>query len=403
MCLLRVGASRALQPFYSRSLSGGPWFAVAPSRCWPVRPPVSSRRGLCTAEGPRSGGAGPYRGCWVLTGAALLLGGALVGGGLRRAHMARQESPGEEERLLERMSGFMAPPVSPLSTLLSAPRDMKTRMELLILGTQAEVCRALQEADGGTDFIVHRWQREEGGGGISCVLQDGNVFEKAGVNVSVVHGYLSEESIQQMKSRGKSLKTKDGKCQNTSPISKKSFVEDLKQHVTEILTPNSLSSCSNYVLPLPCKDATFYMQQQWLKMCHAESAVLEKGLGFIPTARLDRFKLHCELAEFFRKLKLKSFFERTTVEDDAISRGDTGLHLKPTFTPPSHCVPPETLAFEQAVFHEIEAFEEKTPFKNMTTSEFQALRSLKENTSVVIKPVDKGGGIVLQDIEAHDR
>lgn len=211
MCLLRVGASRALQPFYSRSLCGGPWFAVATSRCCPVQPPVPSRRGLCTAEGPRSGGPGPGRGCWVLTGAAFLLGGALLGGGLRRAHMARLESPGEEERLLERMSGFMALPVSPLATLLSAPRDMKTRMELLILDTQAEVCRALQEADGGSNFTVHRWQREEGGGGISCVLQDGNVFEKAGVNVSVVHGYLSEESIQQMKSRGKSLKTKDGK------------------------------------------------------------------------------------------------------------------------------------------------------------------------------------------------
>lgn len=50
-----------------------------------------------------------------------------------------------------------------------------------------------------------------GGGGVSCVLQDGKVFEKAGVNVSVVHGYLSEEAIQQMRSRGKDMKTKDGK------------------------------------------------------------------------------------------------------------------------------------------------------------------------------------------------
>ncbi|XP_056415286.1 oxygen-dependent coproporphyrinogen-III oxidase, mitochondrial isoform X1 [Hyla sarda] len=50
-----------------------------------------------------------------------------------------------------------------------------------------------------------------GGGGVSCVLQDGKVFEKAGVNVSVVYGYLSAEAIQQMKSRGKDMKTKDGK------------------------------------------------------------------------------------------------------------------------------------------------------------------------------------------------
>lgn len=51
-----------------------------------------------------------------------------------------------------------------------------------------------------------------GGGGISCVLQDGEVFEKAGVNVSVVFGQLSEEAARQMRSRGKALKaTEDGK------------------------------------------------------------------------------------------------------------------------------------------------------------------------------------------------
>lgn len=44
------------------------------------------------------------------------------------------------------------------------------------------------------------------------MLQDGEVFEKAGVNVSVVSGLLSEEAARQMRSRGKSLKAKDGKA-----------------------------------------------------------------------------------------------------------------------------------------------------------------------------------------------
>lgn len=42
-------------------------------------------------------------------------------------------------------------------------------------------------------------------------MQDGKVFEKAGVNVSVVSGYLTEEAAKQMTSRGKVLKGKDGK------------------------------------------------------------------------------------------------------------------------------------------------------------------------------------------------
>lgn len=49
-----------------------------------------------------------------------------------------------------------------------------------------------------------------GGGGVSCVLQDGKVFERAGVNVSVVSGHLTEEAARQMRSRGKILKGKDG-------------------------------------------------------------------------------------------------------------------------------------------------------------------------------------------------
>ncbi len=53
---------------------------------------------------------------------------------------------------------------------------------------QDSICAALSAEDGGTAFITDEWQRPEGGGGRSCVLADGAVFEKAGVNFSHVHG-----------------------------------------------------------------------------------------------------------------------------------------------------------------------------------------------------------------------
>ena len=53
--------------------------------------------------------------------------------------------------------------------------------------------------------MVDRWERNEGGGGITCIIQDGEVFEKAGVNISVVHGILPPGAVSQMKSRGKNL------------------------------------------------------------------------------------------------------------------------------------------------------------------------------------------------------
>ena len=47
-------------------------------------------------------------------------------------------------------------------------------------------------------FLVESWTRKEGGEGISCVLQDGKVFEKGGINVSVVYGNLPPRAIHQM-------------------------------------------------------------------------------------------------------------------------------------------------------------------------------------------------------------
>ncbi len=57
---------------------------------------------------------------------------------------------------------------------------------------QQKICRALEETGETARFVPDAWQREGdgglGGGGISCVLQDGTVFEQAGVNFSHVSG-----------------------------------------------------------------------------------------------------------------------------------------------------------------------------------------------------------------------
>jgi coproporphyrinogen III oxidase len=62
----------------------------------------------------------------------------------------------------------------------------------------------------GKTFREDKWEREHGAGaGRSCVLQDGHVFEKAGVNVSVVKSVLLASAVAQMKSRGKELMGKE--------------------------------------------------------------------------------------------------------------------------------------------------------------------------------------------------
>lgn len=101
---------------------------------------------------------------------------------------------------------YLAEPITDVDKLMANQDDMKTRMELFIMKIQADLVRALEnEENFGKRFHVDRWLREEGGGGITCVLQDGDVFEKAGVNISVVSGNLPAAAVQQMRSRGKNL------------------------------------------------------------------------------------------------------------------------------------------------------------------------------------------------------
>ncbi len=57
-----------------------------------------------------------------------------------------------------------------------------------LLGLQMQICMALEHQDGKAQFSEDRWERQEGGGGISRVLQDGAVFEQAGVGFSHVEG-----------------------------------------------------------------------------------------------------------------------------------------------------------------------------------------------------------------------
>ena len=65
-------------------------------------------------------------------------------------------------------------------------------MEAYVRYLQSSIVRELAAVDG-TPFRADSWERPQGGGGTSCVLQNGNVFEKAGVNVSVVYGDLSPQ------------------------------------------------------------------------------------------------------------------------------------------------------------------------------------------------------------------
>ncbi len=56
------------------------------------------------------------------------------------------------------------------------------------LSLQSCICKALEAEDGKATFHKDTWIRPEGGGGHTCTIARGAVFEKAGVNFSHVEG-----------------------------------------------------------------------------------------------------------------------------------------------------------------------------------------------------------------------
>ncbi|XAR55669.1 Coproporphyrinogen oxidase [Bertholletia excelsa] len=81
----------------------------------------------------------------------------------------------------------------------SSGSSVRARFEKMIREAQDSVCSAIEAVDGGGKFKEDVWSRPGGGGGISRVLQDGAVWEKAGVNVSVVYGIMPPEAYRAAK------------------------------------------------------------------------------------------------------------------------------------------------------------------------------------------------------------
>jgi len=80
---------------------------------------------------------------------------------------------------------------------------MKNKFYTYIQNLQDQICKGLEEMDGQAKFREDIWERPEGGGGRTRVIENGNVFEKGGVNISAVHGKLPD-SMQKLFNVGES-------------------------------------------------------------------------------------------------------------------------------------------------------------------------------------------------------
>lgn len=61
-------------------------------------------------------------------------------------------------------------------------------VEAFLRGLQADICAALESLEPEARFGEDHWQRDEGGGGNTRVLEGGQALERAGVALSVIQG-----------------------------------------------------------------------------------------------------------------------------------------------------------------------------------------------------------------------
>ncbi|MFT5585984.1 MAG: coproporphyrinogen III oxidase [Cognaticolwellia sp.] len=78
---------------------------------------------------------------------------------------------------------------------------MREQMHQRVKDAQDQITQALSAIDG-QNFEETHWERPGGGGGRTRVLENGDVFEKAGVNTSAVHGELPEAAVASMRGKG---------------------------------------------------------------------------------------------------------------------------------------------------------------------------------------------------------
>ena len=67
---------------------------------------------------------------------------------------------------------------------------------------QGQLCDIFEAEDDVAKFSTDKWERSEGGGGTTRIIQNGRVIEKGGVNTSIVHGPVTPALAQQLQSKG---------------------------------------------------------------------------------------------------------------------------------------------------------------------------------------------------------
>ena len=134
-----------------------------------------------------------------------------------------------------------------------------------------------------------------------------------------------------------------------------------------------------------------------------QESLLNKGLSFIPTKRsVDKTRLLADLAELERRMRLHEYFLDTEGGKMEEKEEEKWKRKKSSFTP-EQGRSKWLVAYIEAVKGDVMASLKNRIQMNVSAEEETALRELLKDDTIVIRPADKGSGIVLVDKEDNVR
>ena len=128
-----------------------------------------------------------------------------------------------------------------------------------------------------------------------------------------------------------------------------------------------------------------------------ETSILSRGLTFCPTPRHIKWpEVSADIYDFSRRMRLTEYFFDDNSRTSNSTEPESPFHNSSTWNPPNDRERALN-TFLDAVKLDITTSKPKTIRDNLTATERQAIRQLRQRQDIIIKPADKGSGTVVMD------
>ena len=128
--------------------------------------------------------------------------------------------------------------------------------------------------------------------------------------------------------------------------------------------------------------------------------LLGKNLNFCPTpTNFNKNILQRELGTFYRRIKLRAHFGKEA-QNNKVNNEEQIFKTKSNWEPQQ--VHHTLQTFCEAVSKDTQNDEAKTKYRqNLTKEEIMALNELQSREDIIITKADKGGAVVIMDVESY--